>query len=143
MTPEQLKAFGKAAKELMSDPNRKDPVDPFRQPLYPVPARSLEEVHEGMRKHRIKVMMLEYPTMTRESGGASCAGPSGQDAETAAGTAAPGHSAAANEIVGSGVRGDRQQSDALPPDAYTRGSGGPRGELLLNRVQLGNRSSAP
>jgi hypothetical protein len=65
MTPEQLKAFGKAAKELMSDPNRKDPVDPFRQPLYPAPARSLEEVHEGMRKHRIKVMMLEYPTMTR------------------------------------------------------------------------------
>jgi hypothetical protein len=66
MTPEQLAAFSKGIKELMSDPNRKEPVDPFAQPPYPPPARSLEEVREGMRQHRIKVLMLEYPTMSRE-----------------------------------------------------------------------------
>jgi hypothetical protein len=74
MTPEQLKAFGRAAKELMSDPNRKDPVDPFRQPLYPAPARSLEEVHEGMRKHRIKAINAHPPEKVKRavSAGGEC-----------------------------------------------------------------------
>ena len=61
MTDEQLTRAAKGIKELMSDPNRKEP--PFAP--YPPPARSLEEVREGMRQHRIKVLMLEYPTMSR------------------------------------------------------------------------------
>ena len=62
--PEQFKAFVEGIKELMADPNRKEPVDPFRQPLYPPPARSLEEVREGMRQHQIKVLMRDFPTMS-------------------------------------------------------------------------------
>jgi hypothetical protein len=64
MTPEQSKKAAEGVAKLMSDPNRKEP--PFAQPLYPPPARSLEEVREGMRQHRIKVLMLEYPGMSRE-----------------------------------------------------------------------------
>ena len=50
----------------MADPNRKEPVDPFQQPLYPPPARSLEEALQGMRQHQINVLMRDFPTMSRE-----------------------------------------------------------------------------
>jgi hypothetical protein len=66
MTPEEMKRAAEGVAKLMLDPNRKEPVDPFRQPLYPPPARSLEEALQGMRNHRIKVLMRDYPAMTRE-----------------------------------------------------------------------------
>jgi hypothetical protein len=61
MTDEQLTAFVKGIKELLSDPNRKEPVDPFPQP----PAKTLEHILEDMRKHQINMLMRDYPTMTR------------------------------------------------------------------------------